>query len=1218
MVKTKARTLKRVSKSSKKTYFLKGGNQLEYIDLYNSYSKNLKDKKELYDKIKSEGTYIYDSITTQKNDSFRSSANEIISYLESFYQTCQDSVEQKKTTLQQNLTQYPTKYNQYFIETNVELNILINEINDTLNYARNINSMFQNKEIHVHLIQYYYNMLSEIKFSVNSFNERLQNLLSNVDKIYNTVKKQPEENPIDEDLETYKRNIQESISIVNRPIPDGFIPDSNTQFIKGCPLGTVLQNDQCVYLSGSNAIETVPFQSNLIKPSEYVVWFNQINQQSVGIPTVFKKKPIEYVLPLSESDAKLYKSKYVVAEQNGNIKLDRNNMKKFVNELTCCWNQELGTMTNTANEMFYMDYDNLPQPVIVLDKASPIIHKDISFIKYVKLLNEEDQILSGIQYVETDISGNINDTIKPFYPKLSGFTKEDNSFKKKAYNDVDTFQYVLLDVPLNNISNLNTPNLNTETVYDTSLINHFKSNMIPTLHINKYVKINADSYISPFILPSFLMKEGDYFLIHNISTNYPIVFNISKDSNPKHLVLYPNEIYCLIFSNSSKILQYGFIKYNLIETLYSKTNKVAKIMPLNKYVFVESNDIYEGDTFIVNGITPVLDSHKNAIVVPNFDETKKIYYDYDDVFQIEPLEVQIVNPEVKVINNKTYNSLEYPQLKESKEFHPYTSQFITKTSVGLIVYCDESGIPYIDMLGYFIPVITPVFYNNINYFWLNYEKASNVEFKQPYSDVSLFDSNVLIQKQFTTNYYSTYNQLAIYTNKDSIPAIYEPNKFIVAENTSNLQKTTLDVPINQSFSTQTLNIQNLQDELDKAYVSNLIETYIENTTLLINKFSDISGNMNNFNNLKTQLQYNSQIGTLKSLEEAQKIYNEVLSTYNKLNKFLQDEEFKKLNESQVKTIKNVRKNELEVIQTSINNLQKTIDSLEINSDSQILKDTLQKIIFTHDSLSKNIENLQDYNMLQAQEKNTSILMKSVTILQSNVDSYIEELEKNKNSLNTLVLQEKEKYLSQLQNNVQLLIDSIKELESRKTDLSESNRNTFELYFSNLQNIEESITKDKMTLINSVESIDERLSNYELYIQNLNNLKNSIQTLLSTNETISSERIQEAKGIVLEKINKYKILHNSIVSLLNSLNLSNQDSYENQLNNYNIEVLTIETELTEENDLTMLQGKNSRIDEIVELERSLQTELQTLQLTPPPQQSGGKKRWQTRKHKVNRH
>lgn len=1277
MVKTKARTLKRFKRASKKTYLLKGGqNNLEFINLYNSFSKSLETKKELYNSIKKNASAIYDFKTTQKNDSFRMSANDIIVFLETFYQTAQQDVEQKRITLKQNLLEYPVKYNQYFIDVNISLDCLLNEINDMIDYARNLNSKFQNKEVHVHLIQSNFNLLDSLKLQVNNLNERLQSLLNSLDKTYKLVKEQIEPNNI-EAIETYKRNIQDAISTVNRPMPEGFVPNSNTQFIKGCPLGTVLENNQCVYYNGSNIIESVPFQENLTNSnSDYVVWFNQINQQSVGIPTVFKKKPVEYLLPLTTEDSKLYKSKYVVAEQNGSIKLDRNGMKKFVNEISCCWNQDSGVSSTSDNESFYTDYDNLPQPVKLLEIVAPVVRKDYSSTKYVRLLNEEDQILSGIQYIETDISGNIiyNDkNVIPFHPELNEFIFSNNTFTKNAYNNVDTFKVILLEGTLNRIPELNS-NINTE--YDTGLLNSFKYNIIPVLFVNKYLRITVDKFYSPFVLPSVLINEGDYFLIHNTSSDYPIVFNISKGVDESRVVVYPNEIYCFIYSNDSDTLQYGFIKYNLHDSFYTKTNKVAKISPLNKYVFVETKDIYDGETFIMNSIEPILDSQKRIIAVPNFNETDKTFYDFDDVFQINPIQVQIIEPQVKVVNNKTFDSGTYPNIEESKEYLSYTSPYITRTTSGVLLFCDESGKPRIDLLGYFIPVITPLFYNGTNYFWLNYEKEIPLEFKKDYIDTLLLDLNYLAENQFRTTYYSTYNSMSggqalepapapataqgqgqtinLYTNKDSKPLVSKANNFIIAEDTSNLNILFTTIPNAQSFSTEIVNPQEIQDSINKTHLSNRIEIYVENTNLLIHNYADISGNMNNLEELKLQLQYQSQIGDSNSLKETDNIYLKVLDTHNKLKTFKHQRELTLLNEIKIKEIKQIRNNELEVIKTSISNLEKILakfNSRLVDETSKrdylILNDTLKKIRNAHDSLNHSIDSMNNYDMLNSQERNTKLLINSINVLQTNMISFEEYLKQKEDEKSQAELKIKEGTLLDLQKTLQNNIDLTNDLKDRRNEVSESSRKQFDLYFTNVENIVEFIRNDKITIVNTINSINDRISNYNLNIKNINTIRENILNILELSKIDSIKQIQEAKLALNKKIENYKIVHNNIKSLLNSLNISNEEEYDNQLRNFYTEILSIETSIFNENNLMILQSKNTRIDEINTLENSILTELQTVELntnvesitpaptiteptiieptiteptiTPPiltPQLGGKlKKRWQTKKHKV---
>jgi hypothetical protein len=134
-------------------------------------------------------------------------------------------------------------------------------------------------------------------------------------------------------------------------------------------------------------------------------------------------------------------------------------------------------------------------------------------------------------------------------------------------------------------------------------------------------------------------------------------------------------------------------------------------------------------------------------------------------------------------------------------------------------------------------------------------------------------------------------------------------------------------------------------------------------------------------------------------------------------------------------------------------------------------------------------------------------------------------------------------------------------------------------------------------------------------------KQNIINLLEESKTISTQQIQEAKLLLNNKIQSYKTIHESIKILLNSLNVSNKEEYDSQLRNYFTEILSIETSIADENDLTMLQSKNSRIDEIQTLEKEIQTELQTIQLNPTseaqPQMGGKKKRHGTRKHKPSR-
>jgi len=104
MVKAKDKTLRRKKTPSKRTYLRKqkgGEDILEFRNLYDTFESNLEIKNKLYNEIQKEASFIYDSETSDKNNSYLNSTNEIISFLEEFYQKAQKDVNNKRESLEQ-------------------------------------------------------------------------------------------------------------------------------------------------------------------------------------------------------------------------------------------------------------------------------------------------------------------------------------------------------------------------------------------------------------------------------------------------------------------------------------------------------------------------------------------------------------------------------------------------------------------------------------------------------------------------------------------------------------------------------------------------------------------------------------------------------------------------------------------------------------------------------------------------------------------------------------------------------------------------------------------------------------------------------------------------------------------------------------------------------------------------------------------------------------
>ena len=150
----KPKTLRR-KKLKMKRYFHKGGQEMEFKAILDSYLQNLEEKKKVFTEIHSESTIIYDNESSKKNDAIRNSTNTIIATLENIYQTIQTNYTSKQQDIINCINTYGNIYSHKFILISASLRSCINEINELVDYARNINDMFQMKKVHIHLINQY-------------------------------------------------------------------------------------------------------------------------------------------------------------------------------------------------------------------------------------------------------------------------------------------------------------------------------------------------------------------------------------------------------------------------------------------------------------------------------------------------------------------------------------------------------------------------------------------------------------------------------------------------------------------------------------------------------------------------------------------------------------------------------------------------------------------------------------------------------------------------------------------------------------------------------------------------------------------------------------------------------------------------------------------------------------------------------------------------------
>jgi hypothetical protein len=295
-------------------------------------------------------------------------------------------------------------------------------------------------------------------------------------------------------------------------------------------------------------------------------------------------------------------------------------------------------MENPTNNYDYyiLDDMNLPQPIEILDKTAEQIHKTETVEKFLKLTTEEDQITLGIQFVETSNDGtlilDINKNCIPFFYQLEEFKRKDKVFTKKNH------KYTILEDTLTEsiYEKLAVSIRPKKTLFNYSNLNQFTSNIFNEIYNNSIVEINLPILYKPFVLPFVLQKEGDMFLIYNSSETVPLIFELSKDSKEKRVVVYPKQYYIFIFSKSSHMLHYGFLHLPINPNVSYRSNKCGLVN--DTYVFISGEEY---------NMSPLLDTENLLIPVPNFHKDESIYYEYDDVFYKVMLKIKLYDTIVK-------------------------------------------------------------------------------------------------------------------------------------------------------------------------------------------------------------------------------------------------------------------------------------------------------------------------------------------------------------------------------------------------------------------------------------------------------------------------------------------------------------------------------------------------------------------------------------------
>ena len=1028
-------------------------------------------------------------------------------------------------------------------------------------------------ELYFNRLTFYKNNISKIEKELIAVNEKIKSIFDFVEEDYKEKQEKQQKSLFK--LKEREAQLESAISIVlQTPPPNAVL---NTKFIQGCPYGARLEGDSCVFYDGSNnkVGDSVEFQKDLVdETSDIVVWFENPSAK----PKLFERKPKMYLLNLTSEDQNYFNAKYVVCESNGALKEDKFGNYSFIGKLECCYNDsipEVLKMENPANNYDYyiLDDMNLPQQVEILNQTAQQIHINEIVEKFLKLTTEEDQITLGIQFVEVSSDGNIildeNKNVIPFFHQIEEFKRKDNVFTKKNVkytvleNSLTESIYEKLDVSIR-------PK---KTLFNFASINQNTSNIFDKIYTNSIVQIDLPKLFKPFVLPFIQQNEGDLFLVQNVSDSVPIIFELSKDSKEKRVVVYPKQFYIFVFTKASALLHYGFLHLPINPDVTYRSNKTALVN--DTYVFVSGEEY---------NLTPLLDTENLLIPVPNIHKEESVYYEYDDVFEKMPLKIKVYNNVVQTNKNifSTYNK-------------NYKSDYVSKLD-SMYIFCDKDGNANLDMFGYVIPLPYPIKEENNKYML----DTHIVEVLKPYDGNATFDLNnpippsVIMGGGNVSELYvkSLLDKVSVY--KQIIQSLIDSYKDI---------------------STSVNNFSNLYLQINSIYLDLPKQTDKQQVDIMYKKAEEV---------------YNEALKTKETLDTI-KLQETKNRKIQEETDYLREKYKKQLavvfqNQTNLQT-------KLMEVENKIQTLDENIDSSQLKLDLEQLKELFNDSKESRILLNKNVDSSNDIEILKSQETSIETLLNTDVAIESQINALDDSIEKAKINFNTLLIQTNQKMLEEYKkqilnerNNLELLKDlytktlsEIDEVDAQVSDNVENKKKDIELEFSNIQHMIETTEKPNASVLTNsdIKQLTDRSISFILEIQNeKKKIKENINVLKDISNKSAINKVATKKQNLYDFIKTIQNKKQNILDILKTLVVDKKDLL-TQLDVYETELKTIQLNINESSDMYDLTEYEKQL---VNVENELDTILKQVQAFEYTVKSknivGGKRRNRTRKYPKN--
>lgn len=418
----------------------------------------------------------------------------------------------------------------------------------------------------------------------------------------------------------------------------------------------------------------------------------------------------------------------------------------------------------------------------------PVISNDKTYrsecdTMYIRMVNPSDATLTGIEYIVTDVEGNIQNAINDngeidnsyIFSKGLKFSKEDNMFfiyhPYKDENGNAIRQEIKILDPLPSLSIIDSLTSTRRPKYwfhkGTSLFE------IPREQNNGIHQFVCEGAQYPIQLPKYAITKGSYFLIQNVG---PIPIQIQNPGFPDDFIdtIGYGESILYIYSGLSEIngnTYYGRVTwregYVPYDTLLNSPRSAYSVFvkELGEHIYVKKN------------LEPILDFDEYFIKV--LTDSNGYTYDIDDVYKANPYKVQSMK-EVSISELKNKGSK--ISINEAPEI------LVLKDIVtGLPVLCNSKGVPGINEFGFCKFAKTPIMLIDNNRvirgafgdIKVSIKEAETIEQMGVLEPFLKFDA--VYRSKFVQSYAKDAIKTFVFIGMSKYPILSPTNKFIEAE-----------------------------------------------------------------------------------------------------------------------------------------------------------------------------------------------------------------------------------------------------------------------------------------------------------------------------------------------------------------------------------------------------------------------------------------------------